>query len=271
MDKEYREMFTRNIGIFTETEQDKLQLSSIAIAGMGGVGGLLAERLIRMGVGRIKILDPGVFEKSNFNRQFGASMTTLGQNKAETIYNQIKDINQQAEIEYSKTGLISETDAIQFISDSNLVIDEMDFGLYKQSISLQRAARKKGIYYFFTTAIGFGAMIVIFSPQGYTLEEYDNLPKNVNLDQLEKIQVPVERIMSFIPSYAPPSAYDILRKVYNGETKGPVTSIGVGLASIMAANEAVNIILKKREIPVAPKYIYIDLLDLKVVTGTISK
>jgi len=47
MDNLYKAIFSRNVGLFTESEQDKLQTSTIAIAGMGGVGGLLAERLIR--------------------------------------------------------------------------------------------------------------------------------------------------------------------------------------------------------------------------------
>lgn len=196
-------------------------------------------------------------------------MVSLGQNKAKTVLQQIKDINPQAKIDCNTEGIISEADAIRFVSDSDLVIDEMDFGLFKQSISLQRAARQQSIYYFFTTAIGFGAMLVIFNPDGLTLEEYDNLPQNIDLNSIKKIQVPMERIMSVIPSYAPAETRDMLKKVYDGEILGPVMSIGVGLAAILAANEAINIILKKREIAAAPKYTYIDLLDLRLIVGTV--
>ena len=64
----YKEIFFRNSGLISETEQNILRRSSVAIAGVCGVGGLLAERLVRIGIGRIKITDPGTFEKSNFNR-----------------------------------------------------------------------------------------------------------------------------------------------------------------------------------------------------------
>jgi len=64
----YEGSFCRNIGIFTEAEQERLKTSTIAVAGMGGVGGLLAERLIRLGVGNIKITDSGAFEPSNLWR-----------------------------------------------------------------------------------------------------------------------------------------------------------------------------------------------------------
>ena len=53
MNSLYKAIFCRNIGFFTELEQDKLQRSTIAIAGMGGVGSLLAEKLIRLGVGTL--------------------------------------------------------------------------------------------------------------------------------------------------------------------------------------------------------------------------
>jgi len=269
MDKLYREIYSRNIGILTEAEQEVLRRATIAIAGVGGVGGLLAERLIRLGTGHLKITDPGAFEHSNFNRQFGSSMLSLGRNKAEVVYEQLKDINPEARIDYSRDGIRTENDARLFVGDCDLVIDEMDFGLFKESIYLQRAARQKGIHYFFASALGFGALVVIFGPQGLTLEEYNNLPPDVDLNAIGEPHVPLERFMPVIPSYVPAEAYDILKKICAGERPGPTTSIGVGLASILAANEAINIILKKREIVQAPQYTYIDLLDRRFIVGTV--
>ncbi|MFC1955569.1 ThiF family adenylyltransferase [Chloroflexota bacterium] len=85
MECEYKEIFSRNIGILTESDQDKLRNCTLAVAGVGGVGGLLAERLIRLGVGQLKITDPGLFEPSNLNRQFGSSTLNFDRNKAEVF------------------------------------------------------------------------------------------------------------------------------------------------------------------------------------------
>jgi hypothetical protein len=60
-----------------------------------------------------------------------------------------------------------------------------------------------------------------------------------------------------------------VQKIFAGEIPVPTTSIGVGLASTLAANEAINIILRKRDIVTAPGYIYIDLLDQRLVVGTV--
>ena len=269
MDDLYKAIFCRNIGFFSESEQDKLRRSTIAIAGMGGVGGLLAERLIRLGVGQLKITDPGTFEESNINRQFASSMLNLGQNKAEAVLAQIRDINPEAQIRSSDTGITTENDASLFVSDCDLVIDEMDVGAFKQSILLQRAARHKGIHYLFTSAIGFGALVVIFDPHGLTLEEYNKLHPDVDLNNAETLEVPLERIAPVIPSYAATFTADIIQKIVAGEKPGPTTSIGAGLASILAATEAINVILNKREIAKAPEYTYIDLLDRQLIVGTV--
>ena len=270
MNKQYNQIYSRNIGIFTELEQDKLHRAKIGIAGVGGVGGLLAERLLRLGIGQLKISDPGTFEESNLNRQFSSSVTSLGHYKAEEVFHQIKDINPQAKIDYNTTGINTDADAVQFATDCDPVIDEMDFGLFKQSIWLQRAARRGGKHYLFTSAIGFGALIVIFAPQGMTLEEYDNLPPNADLTNIKEIQVPLERVMPVIPSYAPVTTRKALQETYDGARAVPTVSIGVGLASVLAANEVINIILQKREIAVAPRYTYIDLLDRKFIVGEVS-
>jgi molybdopterin/thiamine biosynthesis adenylyltransferase len=270
MDNLYKAIFCRNIGVLTESEQDKLRRSTIAIAGMGGVGGLLAERLIRLGVGQLKISDPGTFEESNLNRQFSSSVLALGQNKAEAVFTQIKDINPEARIYCSKTGITTENDASLFVSDCDVVIDEMDINSFRESILLQRAARRRGIYYLFASALGFGALVVIFDPQGLTLEEYNKLPQNVDLNDSERLRVPLERILPIIPSYVTAVTGDTIKKIVTGEMPAPTTSIGVGLASVLAANEAINVILKKRDIAKAPKYTYIDLLDRQFIVGTVS-
>ena len=266
----YKEIFSRNSGLIDETEQSLLRRSTVAIAGVGGVGGLLAERLIRIGIGRLKITDPGNFEKSNINRQFGSSMVTLDHNKAEAVYEQLKDINPTAQIIWDKIGISDESSANVFIHDADFIIDEMDFGMFKQSIRLQRAARQQNKYYFFTSAIGYGAMIAIFDPRGLTLEEFDDFPVNVNLDGVEKLKVSLERIVPNILTYNSVSLHEVLTEIYAGKRTVPTSSVGVGLASVLAANEAVNIILKKREIPVAPRYIHADLMDYRVTVGNIK-
>jgi molybdopterin/thiamine biosynthesis adenylyltransferase len=266
MDTLCRDIFTRNIGLFTEAEQDIIRKSSIAIAGVGGIGGLAAERLIRLGIGKLKFTDPGDMEASNLNRQFGSSVLNLGQNKAKVAYEQIRDINPEAIITYNKTGIKTKEDADLFVNDCDFIIDVMDFGLFKESIILQRAARHKGIHYLFSTAIGFGAIAVVFDPKGITLEEYNGLPIDVDVNDPSKLKVSIDKIIPVIPAYG--TDMNMIQEIIDGKRYVPTSSIGAGLAAILSASEVINVILGK-DIPKAPKYTFFDLVDRQLVVGTI--
>jgi len=258
----YNQMTVRNIGIFTPEEQNKLKNCCVAIAGVGGVGGLLAERLIRIGVGKLCITDPGTFEPTNFNRQFGSTTKTIDTNKAEAVYAELHEINPYADIDYDIHGIRSQEDAFRLVEKADIVVDEMDFPMLKESIYLQRAARKKGIFYMFSAALGFGCVATIFSPEGYTLEEYNGIPRDMDLAQFEPGRISMDKVTSRLPSYVFDGMnHEKLGQMMEGKEPISTNSIGVGLTSILTANETVNVLLQKKPIITAPNYIHIDLLD----------
>ena len=75
----YWERVNRSLGWLGDTKQEqhnkqeKLKNVVIGIAGTGGIGGQLAQRLVRMGVRNLK-LDPDTFDISNMNRQISADL-----------------------------------------------------------------------------------------------------------------------------------------------------------------------------------------------------
>src|SRR5947207_2922785 len=71
-----------NIGWITSEEQIAVRKSVIGIAGCGGMGGQLAEKLFRLGVGELRIADSEVFDISNINRQLAARREVVGKSKA---------------------------------------------------------------------------------------------------------------------------------------------------------------------------------------------
>jgi len=271
MSSEYEVRFSRNIGVFTEAEQGLLKDTSVAIAGTGGVGGMLAERLVRLGIGTLKLNDSGTFETSNLNRQFGSAQHTLGRHKAEVVCREICHINPEAVITYDNRGVHTQEGADKLVAGCQLVIDEMDYGAWKESIYLQRAARKAGIHYLFAGAIGFGALVTNFAPSGITLEEYNGFQPDVDLETIEVGSVSQERILPVMPSYAGDAmSMVMIREIITGQRPVPTCSIGVGLASILAAQEVVNAILNRVPLVTAPNYIYVDLMDRRFETGSIG-
>src|ERR1700760_1266816 len=94
----YGDAFSRNLGWLTESEQQSLRNKTIAIAGMGGVGGIHMLTLARLGFANFRIADLDVFEVANFNRQVGAVVSTLGQPKVEVLSRMARDINPEAKV-----------------------------------------------------------------------------------------------------------------------------------------------------------------------------
>ena len=66
---DYATAFSRNIGWVSVEEQARLRAKRVAIAGLGGVGGLHLLTLARLGVGAFNLAELDRFELANFNRR----------------------------------------------------------------------------------------------------------------------------------------------------------------------------------------------------------
>ena len=94
---------------YTKERQKKISNVVIGIAGCGGIGGAVAERLVRLGVRHIKIADPDYFDLSNINRQYGASLSTTGKNKAEVVGESIFNISRDVNVDIFPEGINDNT------------------------------------------------------------------------------------------------------------------------------------------------------------------
>lgn len=102
----YWERVNRSLGWLSDTKQgqhnkqEKLKNVVIGIAGTGGIGGQLAQRLVRMGVRNLKLADPDTFDISNMNRQMGADLQHIGKNKAEVVAEMTYSLNHDVNIDF---------------------------------------------------------------------------------------------------------------------------------------------------------------------------
>ncbi len=71
----------------------KFAASTVAIVGIGGVGGYAAEMLVRAGIGHLIIVDCDKVSESNKNRQLLALDSTVGRLKCEVLGERLRDIN----------------------------------------------------------------------------------------------------------------------------------------------------------------------------------
>ena len=77
--------YQRNRKTLSTADQLKLFRSTVAVVGCGGLGGYVVEELARLGVCRLKAIDPDVFEEHNLNRQLMSTIAALGQPKVESL------------------------------------------------------------------------------------------------------------------------------------------------------------------------------------------
>src|SRR5476649_648857 len=122
----YEQAFSRNLGWVSEAEQQSLRGKRVAIAGMGGVGGVHLLTLARLGVGAFSIADFDTFDIVNFNRQAGAAMSTLGQPKVDVMARMALDINPDLDIRRFPQG-IDGGNLDSFFADADLYVDARVF------------------------------------------------------------------------------------------------------------------------------------------------
>lgn len=85
--------YQRNRAMISIQQQLLLLQSKVAVFGCGGLGGYIIEELARLGVGRITVVDPDVFEEHNLNRQLLCTQDVLGKKKVDAAAQRVAAIN----------------------------------------------------------------------------------------------------------------------------------------------------------------------------------
>lgn len=114
-----------------------LQNKTVAIFGVGGVGGYVLESLVRSGVGHIVIIDNDVVSESNINRQIIATTKTIGLAKVDVAEERAKEINPDVEIIKYKTFYLPENRNQFDFGKYDYVVDAIDTVTAKIDIILQ--------------------------------------------------------------------------------------------------------------------------------------
>ena len=103
---------------------ESLKSAHVAVFGVGGVGGYVAEAIARAGVGKITLIDSDTVSVTNINRQIIALHSTVGKYKTEVMADRIKDINPDCEV-VTLNEFYSEENEIP-LSDFDLIADCID-------------------------------------------------------------------------------------------------------------------------------------------------
>jgi tRNA A37 threonylcarbamoyladenosine dehydratase len=135
--------FSRNELLIGPDGVRKLGDSTVAVFGLGGVGGYAAEALCRAGIGRIIIVDFDDICLTNVNRQIHAMDGTIGRAKTLVMAERMRLINPQADIVPYKDFYSAENCDFLLSADYNYVVDAIDHITSK--LHLIRSCRERGI------------------------------------------------------------------------------------------------------------------------------
>ncbi len=105
---------------------ETLANASVAVFGIGGVGGYAVEALVRGGVGKLMLVDPDVICPTNINRQIHALEKTVGRVKVEVMAERCRDINPQVEVVGHHGAYCSDNSAELLAGKYDYVLDCID-------------------------------------------------------------------------------------------------------------------------------------------------
>lgn len=135
--------YVRTAMLLGEDGIENLSRKRVAVFGIGGVGGYVAEALARSGIGALDLIDNDTVCESNLNRQLIALWDTLGQYKVEVMQQRIAKINPDCCVRvYREFYLPEKAEEFPF-SEYDYVVDAVDTVTAK--LDLAQRLEKLGI------------------------------------------------------------------------------------------------------------------------------
>lgn len=162
--------------------QKKLSRKTVAIVGIGALGTVAAELLVRAGIGNLILIDRDVVEISNLQRQFLFTEKYLHKSKAQTAKLKLEEINSDCKIKAYPVQLNAEN--IFLLKSANLLLDCTDN--LKTRFLLNDFCRKEKIPWIYSAAIKTSGYVMPIFPGGPCLKCF---LKEASLDTCETVGV----------------------------------------------------------------------------------
>jgi molybdopterin/thiamine biosynthesis adenylyltransferase len=265
MDKAlYNEIFYRNQGLIDEAQQEKLKSARVVVFGLGGLGGVICEILVRSGILNLTLIDKDTFDVSNLNRQIYATQETIGRLKTESTRDALLNINPHLNLSmYDHVGEDNINELLQYADLALLALDET-----LACILISRVARNKNIPLVEGWALPF-ANVRVYTGATPGLEEVYNLPTmGKNLNNISKEEATELNLMMLlelkkiegVEQYYDENIMEILQ-----EKRIPSFAPMVWLNSCIMSFEAIKVLLHMGNISYAPKMAIYNPFEFRTI------
>ncbi|SOB58264.1 UBA/THIF-type NAD/FAD binding protein [Pseudodesulfovibrio profundus] len=252
--------FCRNLGLLNANEMARLKDATVAVAGLGGVGGGHLIALARTGIGRFKVADFDRFDPVNINRQYGAQVADFGREKLAAMVDNVRQVNPYLDITTYPEG-ITPDNVDDFLDGVDLVVDGLDFFVLDIRRMVFTRAVELGIPVVTAGPMGFSSALLVFAPGGMTFDQYFDISDDDPY---------MDKVIKFAAGLAPRPTHvryidmdfvDLLEK------RGPSLGAACWLCSSLTATEAVRIITGRKAVKKTPYYLQFDPYLRKLVKG----
>ena len=135
---------------------ERLAAARVVVVGLGGVGAMAAEMLVRAGVGEMVIVDADTVGLTNINRQIPALHSTVGRSKCAVMSERLMDINPSLKLRrveefLDEKGIPEVLDGIE----PDCVVDAID--TLSPKIALIQYCLRRGL--FLVSSMGSGSKL----------------------------------------------------------------------------------------------------------------
>lgn len=134
------EQHSRTAALIGTAALDRLNQARVAVFGIGGVGGYVAEALARAGVGALDLIDGDTVSLSNVNRQIIALHSTVGRPKVDVMAERIRDINPDCAVRTYPCFYLPETADAFDLSLYDYIADAVDTVSAKLELAVRATA-----------------------------------------------------------------------------------------------------------------------------------
>lgn len=136
------ELFTRTIGFIHKKDIKKIKKMKIAVCGLGGMGGVCAELLVRLGYENISLIEMDHFEKTNLNRQIHSNLKNIGKMKGVVLKNEFLKINPSLNIKLYLDG-VTDSNLSEIVKDHDILVNGIDNTSFSNLLRIEVVKQKK--------------------------------------------------------------------------------------------------------------------------------
>ena len=115
--------YSRQILHWGEERQQQLEAATVLIAGVGGLGATVSQLLTRAGIGKLYLVDDGLLNWPDLNRQLLYNEADIGQPKLDVAKQRLQQINSSVKIELLPNRI---DPSFQVPADISIIADCLD-------------------------------------------------------------------------------------------------------------------------------------------------